>query len=90
MMSRILSLTSQSMFCSASNCGGEDQDYVKSLVTSKITREFCILKVASLGSLHDAASAISKKVSNHIAISIRYFWESHLRYQKNSAMRLIG
>ena len=90
MMSRILSLTSQSMFCSAFNCGGEDQDYVKSLVTSKITREFCILKVAPLGSLHDAASAISKKVSNHIGISIRYFWGSHLRYKKKSAMRVIG
>lgn len=90
MMSWILSLTSQSIVCSASNCGGEDQDYVKSLVTSKITREFCILKVAPLGSLHDTASAIRKKVSYHIGIGIRYFWGSHLRYQKNSAMRIVG
>ena len=81
-MSRILSLTSQSMVCSASNCGGEDQDYVKSLVKSKITREFRIQKVAPLGSLDDAASAISIKVSNHIGIGIGYFWETHLRYQK--------
>ncbi len=90
-MSRILLLTSQSMVCRASNCGGEEQDYVKtSLVKSKITREFCIQKVAPQGSLDDAASAISKKVSNQIGISIRYFWETYLCYQKISAMRVIG
>ena len=44
--SKILSFTSQSMVSSVSNCGGESQDYVKSLVKSKITREFCIQKVA--------------------------------------------
>lgn len=89
-MSWILSLTSQSNICSASNCSGDDHDYVKSLVTRKITRDFCIVKVAPLGSLHDAASAISKKVSYHKGIGIRNFGESHLRYQKNGAIRVVG
>jgi len=62
----------------------------QNLVTSKITRDFCIVKVAPLGSLHDAASAISKKVSYHKGIGIRNFGESHLRYQKNGAIRVVG
>jgi hypothetical protein len=55
-----------------------------------LTREFCIQKVAPQGSLDDAASAISKKVSNQKGISIRYFWKTNLRNQKNSAMRVVG
>ena len=46
--SRILTLSSQSlMVCSASNGGGEDQDYVKSLVKSKITREILYPKCSA-------------------------------------------
>ena len=57
-------------------CGG-DWDYVKSLVKSKITSKFRIQKVAPEGSLNDAASAISKKVSFYKGIQYGVlFWKS--------------